>query len=308
MKMPSIKKVFLSLISFILISFYAHSANVAIVTSKATPFAQDVIDQINNALKQSFSQVQINTIYTDDGNFIEKLKNTPYDIICAFGDLSAQIAKALPQTPVVFSMAMENSAGDIAAIRKTGDVNLTGVFLSPEPKEQVNIIKKVLPNIQAIYMFHDGVSKGVCDSITSLQSTISFNPQKVENANKIPAAINALSFKNNNAFWILPDSTIYNKDSIFFILNYSMEKRVPIIGFASNVVKAGALLGYVFDYDDIGIQTAEIIAQLLNGASAKEISPQRVRKVGYALNLKIADYLGIKITPDVIKGASEVIR
>jgi putative ABC transport system substrate-binding protein len=67
-------------------------------------------------------------------------------------------------------------------------------------------------------------------------------------------------------------------------------------------------LGYVFDYNDIGTQSAEIIIKIANGNTAGSIAPQRARKVNFAINMKMANYLNIKIAPDVIKEAAEIIN
>jgi len=289
-------------------SFTAHGASVAIISTKNIPFSKDIVQQIIYELKQSSADMVIDTLYTEEGDPLTLLGNKSYDIICAIGNTAAKIANSKPQTPVVFFMAIENSIGDINIERKKANTNITGVFLAPEPQQQIDIIKKTLPSTKSIYLFHDGVSRETCQEISLMSEGINFTPQKIENPNKIPAALTALPLTSNEALWILPDSTIYNKDSLAFILNYSAEKHLPIIGFAYNIVKAGALLGYVFDYTDIGKQTAQSTLDILHGKAPRDITPQRIRKLGYCLNLKVAEYLKISIPPEVIDGADEIIK
>jgi ABC-type uncharacterized transport system substrate-binding protein len=133
---------------------FAYPQSIAIVASKNAPFAQDVIKQITKTVQKSLPDAAIDTIYTEDGDFISTLKNKQYNVICAFGTMATQISESLPNTPVIFTMAIENAKGAIATTLKTNSENFTGVYLSPEPSQQIDIIKKVLPNIKSITIFH----------------------------------------------------------------------------------------------------------------------------------------------------------
>jgi putative ABC transport system substrate-binding protein len=113
---------------------------------------------------------------------------------------------------------------------------------------------------------------------------------------------------NVDAIWLVVDSKVYDKDSMEFTLKYCLDKKIAVIGFAANTVKAGALVGFVYDYHDLGRQTGEIVAEIANGKNPGEIPIVVPRKVGYAVNKRTAKYLGIDLSSDMISSAEEVFE
>lgn len=286
----------------------AYSDTIGIITTKNMPYNEDVVNGIKDGLKRIAPEVSVETIYADDVDPVGVAQSKKYKAVCVLGSTSAKIVAAISDIPVIFSMIPKTSTGKLAEQLQKIDTNITGVFLSVDPLQQIEIAKKVLPSLKTVYLLHDGVSRDIYDQMKRNSLGITIVADKVDDPARVPAAIAAMGLKSMDVFWMLPDPNVYNLDSLAFILNYSLDKRVPIIGFAVNTVKAGALFGYVYDYADIGEQTADIIAKIITGTTPREIPPQYARKIGYALNLKIAANFDIKISSSVIKEAIEVVR
>jgi ABC-type uncharacterized transport system substrate-binding protein len=90
-----------------------------------------------------------------------------------------------------------------------------------------------------------------------------------------------------------PDADLYNSVTIKPLILASLEQRLPIVGFSSAFVRAGAVAGVYPDYRDIGRQTGELAGHLLRGEDAsREEAP---RKVNAAVNQRVAHLLGVDI-------------
>ena len=130
--------------------------------------------------------------------------------------------------------------------------------------------------------------------------------KKVEASTDIPSAVHTISAID--ALWIVPDVRVCTKDTLPIILNFAAEKKIPILGFADYLVKAGALAAYTYDYADIGAQTGEVILKIINGDNAGSIAITGPRKVGYVINTKTLKYLGIDVSSSVIKSAEQTFE
>jgi len=89
----------------------------------------------------------------------------------------------------------------------------------------------------------------------------------------------------------LPDADLYNSVTIKPLILASLENRLPIVGFSSAFVRAGAVAGIYPDYREIGRQTGELAGRILRGEDGnREEGP---RKVNAAINQRVAHLLGV---------------
>jgi ABC-type uncharacterized transport system substrate-binding protein len=84
--------------------------------------------------------------------------------------------------------------------------------------------------------------------------------------------------------------------------------RLPLVGFAAGQAAKGAMMTVSRDYYDGGIESALIAARVLRGESPAVIPFKFVAKIRFAFNLQSARRLGIKIPPELLARAEEVIR
>ena len=101
-----------------------------------------------------------------------------------------------------------------------------------------------------------------------------------------------LSLKGKTDFVIvLPDSSLYNNTTVRPLILASLESRLPIVGFSSSFVRAGAALGIYPDFRDVGAQTADIVQKLIAGKAG--IADESPRKLQVAVNQRVARLLGL---------------
>jgi putative ABC transport system substrate-binding protein len=104
------------------------------------------------------------------------------------------------------------------------------------------------------------------------------------------------------------DKVVLTPETAKQILLFALRNELPFIGPSENWAKAGAAAAFSWNFEDLGVQCAEILQRLVKGAKAAEIAPAGPRKIEYALNLKTADQLKIDFSPEIIGGSKRMFK
>jgi hypothetical protein len=91
----------------------------------------------------------------------------------------------------------------------------------------------------------------------------------------------------------LPDNAVFNAENIRNILLSTYRHKQAVIGFSSDMVRAGALASTYSDIDDINVQVAETVAQFV--ASGDLPAPQFPRYFRTVVNEGVARSLDVTV-------------
>jgi putative ABC transport system substrate-binding protein len=165
----------------------------------------------------------------------------------------------------------------------------------------------VLPRMKRIGVLYDPEKTGpIVEEARRLAKGLDLElvERRVSSERNLPETLREVITKVD-ALWLLPDSTVLTDDSLRFVLSTALDRSVPVIGFSSEFVRNGALIGLSVNSGDIGRQAGAMAKKILNGRSpaSAAVSPDRVR---FALNLKTARFLGLTLPPDVVNRADEL--
>jgi putative tryptophan/tyrosine transport system substrate-binding protein len=285
-------------------SAHAYSQSVAVVSSKDVAFFEQAVAGMTNDLKKN--GVAVTVVYTDEKDYLNKLKSGKYDVICTLGaNISKDISDSFKTVPVVFSLVIDPVRSQIVTSVNPSGGNVTGLSLKVSTKEQLDLVRKVIPDVRKVGVFYTEARRDYYDDLSAIEG-LTVKGVKVADPTQVPAGIKDFSSSNADIFWMGLDANVYSKDSLAYVLQYTSSNKIPTMIFSSNLVKAGALMGLTYDYDDLGRQTAAIIMEVIKGKAPGEIPVATPRKPGYALNVKVAEHVGLKLPKDVISAASEV--
>lgn len=95
-----------------------------------------------------------------------------------------------------------------------------------------------------------------------------------------------------DAVLTVPDSTLYNGATVKPLILASLEQRLPIIGFSSSFVRAGAAMGVYPDFRELGSQAAEVLKKSIAGHGAK--IDENARKLIVATNQRVGRLMGLE--------------
>jgi len=101
--------------------------------------------------------------------------------------------------------------------------------------------------------------------------------------------------KKNEALLMLPDQSIYNRDTLKGILLTTYRNRTPVISYSPGHVKSGALAAIYSSPADIGRQLANLINQHYRGKLNTDNKAVYPEYYSIATNQRVARSLGFKL-------------
>lgn len=249
--------------------------------------------------------ISVEVVDIKDKGFEQKITKVRPDLIITIGTDSTLRAKEFHHdVPIVFSLVLNPRmfSGDKARI--------TGASLELSVEIQLNLTKKILPAVRNIGILYNpkNMESFVSDAVRAEQNfNVKIFPLQASTAVDAAKVVRD-KLPGLDVVWLLPDSSVMTMDSLPFIIKTSHEKKVPLMGFAPYLVKAGALFSYAYDYEDVGQQAGELGVKVLAGEPVENIHVVSPRKLGFIVNKKVAQYLHIVIPQSVLKQADEIIE
>ena len=218
-------------------------------------------------------------------------------VIVTVGSLATSVVlREVPNTPVVFSMVLypELSTGG------TRD-RVTGASLDIPPEVQFRYLRRLLPNARRVgVLFHPQETGAVVRAAAAAATRERF--ELVARSVRDPgAALGALQLlmEEVDAVWTVADTHVLTAETVPALILAAMRRRVPLIGLSPAHVRAGALAALSCDYADIGVQTAELAARILDGAKPSALPIMAPRHAAITINAKTAAHLGLNLAPDL---------
>ena len=232
-----------------------------------------------------------------------KIRASETSLVVAVGLKAALVAKLeIVDVPVLYCMVLDPEKYDLRA------ANMTGIGLQIPFERQLLAMRAILPRVKQIGVVYDPEKTGPLVEEArrvSKGSDLELVERQVSSEKEVPSAVRSLIGKID-VLWLMPDSTILTEESLRFVLSTALDRTVPVIGFSSEFVRNGALIGLSVNPEDIGRQAGAMAKKILSGRGAISpaiVPPERVR---LAVSLKAAKFLGVTVPPDVISRADEV--
>ncbi|HET9575187.1 MAG TPA: ABC transporter substrate-binding protein, partial [Nitrospira sp.] len=225
-----------------------------------------------------------------------KIRASEASLVVAVG-LKAALATKLEivDVPVVFMMILDPSKHNLTA------PNMTGTLLEIPAERQFKILRTFLPNLRRLGILSNSAGHTAKLKDLSTQAAAnSFQVQDfpVESEKDVPQQLRAL-LSASDALWLVPDSTVLTNESIGFILETSLARRVPVIGFSPEFTRLGALLSLSVSYGEVGRETGMLAKRILDGDRKLPAKPIPIDRLKITVNLKTARFLGIEFPKDV---------
>lgn len=280
------------------------------------PALNRIYEGVVDVLKSSGVEVQIEH-QSAQGVFqnaiaIAKKFKTDVDIIVAIATPSAQAAaNEIKDKPVVFSAVTDPiSAGLIPKFGKNPG-NVVGISDMVPVETHVNLIKTIFPNAKNLAVLYN---PGEANSVFIAQETKKYGSQVGLNvieitgtsANELVTALHA----NANRIDVAYLSTDNLVASSAEILGQVFEKLgIPVVAGDVDIARKTAVLGFGFDYYRAGVETGQIVLDIINGKSPSEIESRIVSAdaLTFYINLDRSEKLKITIPKEFLEIADEVV-
>jgi ABC-type uncharacterized transport system substrate-binding protein len=180
---------------------------------------------------------------------------------------------------------------------------MTGVSTDINPAASFDFLKDILPKTQRIGILYQKESSTSRNYLQQLQAAAQGKaqivPVAVEDYANISQAIAALTNASIDIIWTYPEAAIYNSATVRSLLLTGLRRNIPVFGFSSAFVRAGALLGVAIEPEDQGKQLATVI---LKEASQPVASGQIFAPVfRTGVNKIVLNQLGVTPEPSALK-------
>jgi putative ABC transport system substrate-binding protein len=233
----------------------------------------------------------------------QKIRKSDAALLLAVGVKAAQVAKLeVPDIPVVFCMVLDPDKHDLKA------PNMTGIRLEIPIERQLNTIRTVLPSLKRLGVLYDPEKTGLLVETARRQAKsmgMELIVRQVRTDKDVPGVLLKL-LPQVDALWLIPDSTVVTEETLQFVMSAALDSNLPVIGFSSELVRSGALLGMSVNYEDIGRQAGLLARKILNDRASPFSNTYFPERLRLSLNLKAAKFLGITIPPAVVDAADEL--
>jgi putative tryptophan/tyrosine transport system substrate-binding protein len=236
------------------------------------------------------------------GDRLGEVRASHPEVILAVGVRAAKAAaEGLPDVPVVYCMVLDPEVNGISG------PNVTGVTLAIPVKRQLEALHRVVPSMTRVGIIYSPAKTGSLAeearaAAASLGLTVT--AESVQHSDQVPDALARLAGKVD-AIWLPPDATVVTKETFRLALEISLARKVPLMVFNSQFVKAGALLAVSPDYSASGEDAAKVVRQVLTGKKPGDI-PVSATRGTLVVNVGTAKSLGLDIPESVLGPAQKV--
>jgi len=225
----------------------------------------------------------------------KKIRASEASLVVAVGLKAALAAKLeIVDVPIVYMMILDPSKHNLNA------PNMTGTLLEIPAERQFKILRAFLPNLRRLGILSNSSHTAKLKDTAAQAAANSFQLQEfpVDSEKDVPHQLRSL-LASVDALWLVPDSTVLTNESIGFILETSLAKRVPVIGFSPEFTRLGALLSLSVSYGEVGRETGVLAKRILDGDRKLPAKPIPIERLKITVNLKTARFLGVEFPKDV---------
>lgn len=241
----------------------------------------------------------------------KQLVSNDNDVLIGIATPSAQgLAAATKDKPIVMGAITDPVGANLVKNLEKPGGNITGVSDRNPAKQQLELIKKLTPNVKtigALYSSSEDNSKSQVEEFKKLAEEAGYKVEEysVPSTNEIASTMNVMTGKVD-AIWIPIDNTIAS--AFATVVSSNKDAKKPIYPSATAMVEEGGLASVVVDQHDLGVATGKMAAKILKGAKPEETPVEIFNQGKSVINKKNAKELGITVPEDALKEAGQVIE
>ena len=235
------------------------------------------------------------------------------NVILAVGLNAALAAQgATREVPIVFTLVDDPVRARLVSSFSRPGGNVTGVvdsntLLAPK---RLEVFKKMIPGLSKVLFIYDGGNPDSVGRATAYRGAGKrLGIRLVERAvsTEAQAAAVLTGVVKGDVDGILgpvnPDLNIPG-----LALKTAQTKGIPTMFAGAFWIEQGALASYAPGYYASGRQAARLVNKIMRGTKPADIPVEVNNDIEFAVNLKIAKALGLKIDPQVLYQADRIVR
>ena len=243
------------------------------------------------------------------------------DLIVAFEDTSIRAAQAATASarahgriPIVFLHPSDPVRDGLVKSLSHPGGNLTGVFGARDVvAKQLELYQRLVPRLHRVLTLvdpNDPATERLLQQYRSaaaeLPRPLALDIREASTAQDLTRVFRSLRPREVDGAFLLSSTLRLNFSSL--TIRLAARARVPVQAHRKDWVEKGALFSFGTDLRPIGRVGARYVDRILRGAPPADLPVEEVPDVEFAINLRTAARLGIKLPQDMIIRADKVYR
>ncbi|EGR5153246.1 ABC transporter substrate-binding protein [Vibrio cholerae] len=229
------------------------------------------------------------------------------DVLVGIATPTAQaLVSATKTIPIVFTAVTDPVGAKLVKQLEQPGKNVTGLSDLSPVEQHVELIKEILPNIKSIGVVYNPGEANAVSLMELLKLSAAKHGIKLVEATAlksadVQSATQAIAEKSD-VIYALIDNTVAS--AIEGMIVAANQAKTPVFGAATSYVERGAIASLGFDYYQIGVQTADYVAAILEGKEPGSLDVQVAKGSDLVINKTAAEQLGITIPEAVLARAT----
>jgi putative ABC transport system substrate-binding protein len=232
------------------------------------------------------------------------------DVIVPITTPTSQAAVAATKDiPIVFTTVTDPLGSKLVPSLKHPGGNATGISDVVPTERQLEVVKQIVPNLKRLGLVYDPSldnARATVESVKALAPKMGFATVEspAMGLNNVPSAGQALVGKVE-AIFVPNDTTVYA--AFESLVKVAQDTKTPIFTAERRSVQRGAVATVGYDFVDMGVKTADLVVQVLNGRKPGDMDVVFMKDIPNALDLYVnkasAEKMGVTIPPDLLAKA-----
>lgn len=225
------------------------------------------------------------------------------DVIVAIATPSAQAAAAATsEIPIIFSAVTDPVAAKLVTNLEKPEGNVTGTSDAIPVDEVFELCQELTPEVKTfgfLYTTSEANSQSVVEEAKALAPDYGYDYEEVAitNTSELKQAAYSLAGKVD-AIYTPIDNSIASAMTV--LSEVGKETKVPVYVGADSMVMDGAYATVGINYEDLGRQTGDMVAEVLNGKAIRDLPVATLDEFQKVINKTTAKAIG---APETSEGA-----
>ena len=226
------------------------------------------------------------------------------DLVLAIGTGAAQsIASQTSEIPVLITAVTDPVDAGLVQSSEVPGTNVTGTNDMNPIREQLELIPEILPDAQTVGLLYTSSEDNSILQIEEAKAileemNLDYVEQTVTGSNDVQQAVQSIVTRSD-AIYIPTDNTFAS--AMPLVGSVVMESGTPVICGATGMVEAGGLITLGLNYYNLGYQTGEMAAQVLEGADPASMPVQSQNQYDYVVNEEMLSALGMELPQSLLE-------
>lgn len=223
------------------------------------------------------------------------------DVIVAISTPSAQAAAAATsEIPIIFSAVTDPVAAKLVTNLETPEGNVTGTSDAIPVDEVFNLCQELTPEVKSfgfLYTASEVNSQSVVEEAKTLAADYGYDYEEViiTNTSELKQAAYSLAGKVDAIYTPIDNSIA---PAMTVLSEVGKETKVPVYVGADSMVMDGAYATVGINYEDLGRQTGDMVAEVLNGKAISDLPVATLSKFQKVINKTTAKAIGAPATSE----------